>query len=148
LILDEIEKSGGSDQGGRVQDALLTMLEPTSAQRFYDECLNVEIDLSWINWIATANDLDRLPAALRSRFSVIEAPAPDGRYLEPILLQLASDTAADLQLRRSALPALDTATVDALRADLDRFGDVRRIARAYRRAVAAAVRGSARPVDA
>jgi hypothetical protein len=148
MLLDELEKAGGSDHGGRAQDVLLAMLEPSSATGFYDECLNVEADLSAVVWIATANDADRLPGMLKSRFSVIEAPAPDGRYLEPILLQLASDTAADLQLRRSALPALDTATVDALRADLDRFGDVRRIARAYRRAVAAAVQGSARPVDA
>jgi hypothetical protein len=148
VILDELDKSGGSDQSGRVEDALLAMTERVSAQRYYDECLNVELDLSAVNWIATANDLDRLPAMLKSRLTVIDAPAPDGRHLEVILAQIAADTAAELGTRPETLPALDAATVAALRADLDRFGDVRRVARAYRRAVAIAVRCRPRPVDA
>jgi hypothetical protein len=148
LILDELDKSGGSDQSGRVEDALLAMTERVSAQRYYDECLNVELDLSAVNWIATANDVDRLPAMLKSRLTVIDAPAPDGQHLEVILAQIAADTAAELGTRPEALPALDAATVAALRADLDRFGDVRRVARAYRRAVAVAVRRRPRPVDA
>ncbi|MBK1671416.1 hypothetical protein CKO28_25785 [Rhodovibrio sodomensis] len=148
VVLDELDKSGGSDRSGRVEDALLAMIEPVSARRYYDECLNVELDLSAVNWIATANDLDRLPAMLKSRLTVIDAPAPDGSHLEVILAQIAADTAAELGTRPETLPALDAVTVAALRADLDRFGDVRRIARAYRRAVAVAVRRCPRPVDA
>lgn len=148
LVLDELEKARGSDNGGRIDEALLGLIEPVSAAYYHDTALDVPCDLSAVTWIATANDAAKLPAVLRSRLTTIEVPAPDGRHLEGILAQAAHDLAADLGVRTATLPWLDPASVAALRADLDTHGDVRRVVRGYRRAAAAAVRGLARPLDA
>lgn len=148
LILDEIEKGGGSAHAGRIHDALLALLEPVSARRYYDEALNVTCDLGAVTWIATANHADDLPSMLRSRLTLIDIPAPDGRYLDGILDQLVRDVANDLGVRPDVLPSLDAESRNALRADLDVHGDVRRIARGYKRAVAATIPLQARPADA
>ena len=58
---------------------LYQLIEPSTARRFMDDGIKVEIDMSWIRWIATANDVQRIDAALRSRFTVfhIDPPTPE-----------------------------------------------------------------------
>lgn len=77
-ILDELDKPQShlsSDPLG----PLYQLLEPSTARRFMDDGIKVEIDMSWIRWIATANDVQRIDAALRSRFTVfhIDPPTPE-----------------------------------------------------------------------
>lgn len=78
VVLDEIDKPQNhlsSDPLG----PLYQLLEPSTARRFRDDGVKVEIDMSCIKWIATANDVQRIDAALRSRFTVfhIDAPTPE-----------------------------------------------------------------------
>jgi ATP-dependent Lon protease len=72
LVLDEIEKT--SDRSGYDPLAsLYTLLERRTAQRFADASFpDVRFNAAHINWLATANDLDRLNTPLRSRFNVFE----------------------------------------------------------------------------
>ena len=148
LIVDEVDKAGGSDRNGRLHDVLLGMLEPATAARYFDQCLTCELDLSSVSWVLTANTAAGLPAPLRSRLTVVHVPAPAGRHLDAILADLRADVAAELGVRLDALPPLDPGVRQALRADLDRHGDVRRVQRGLRRALAVAARGAERPVDA
>ncbi|WP_244484934.1 AAA family ATPase [Bradyrhizobium tropiciagri] len=76
LMVDEIEKAGTSSHNGRLWDALLPFLESETAARYRDVSLDVELDLSFISYIATANSIDALPAPLRDRFRIIKIPAP------------------------------------------------------------------------
>jgi len=46
LVLEEIDKAGGSDQGGRPHAVLLTMLEAQTAAIYWDKCLLAAVDLS------------------------------------------------------------------------------------------------------
>jgi ATP-dependent Lon protease len=75
LILDEICKANGSNQFP-VASALLPYLERITSQHMTDEYLgeDVRFDASKVLWIATANDLDRIPEPVLSRFVVFEIP--------------------------------------------------------------------------
>jgi len=75
FLLDEIEKAGG-DHRYSVINSLLPLLERYTAQKYKDECISLEIDASYIIWLATANEIDKLSAPIRSRFDIISIPNP------------------------------------------------------------------------
>ena len=75
VLLDEVDKT--TDSNYPVAPVLLPLLEPHSARRFRDRCLPLDIDASQICWVATANDLEKVSLPLKSRFNVLNVPAPD-----------------------------------------------------------------------
>ncbi|WP_020579011.1 endopeptidase La [Actinopolymorpha alba] len=129
VLLDEVDKVG-SDFRGDPAAALLEVLDPAQNHTFRDHYLEVELDLSDVLFLATANVADTIPAALLDRMELV---ALDG-YTEDEKVAIARDHLLPRQLERAALSA-DEASVDdsALRtiaSDYTREAGVRGLERA------------------
>jgi hypothetical protein len=115
LIIDEIDKADPDKRNGAFADALLPFLEPASARRVMDLGLEVEVDVSRVGYIATANDLSAVPAMLRDRFKIVCVPLPDPAFLPALSENVLTDIAAAREIDRRWLEPLAGDELDLIR---------------------------------
>ena len=128
VLLDEVDKIG-ADFRGDPASALLEVLDPAQNHTFRDHYLEVELDLSKVLFLATANVIDTIPSPLLDRMELIQI---DG-YTEDEKVAIARNHLVARQLARAALAADDVElTEGALRsivADYTREAGVRSLER-------------------
>ncbi len=111
LLLDEVDKTG-SDGRGDPASALLEVLDPAQNHTFRDHYLELDLDLSDVLFIATANVLETIPGPLLDRMEIVRL---DG-YTEDEKVAIARDHLLARVRERSGLTADDVeVTEEALR---------------------------------
>lgn len=98
VLLDEIDKVG-SDYRGDPSAALLEVLDPAQNHTFRDHYLDLDLDLSDVVFLATANVIENIPSALLDRMELVEI---DG-YTEDDKVAIARDYLLPRQRDRAAL---------------------------------------------
>jgi hypothetical protein len=137
VTVEEIDRAGGNDRSGRLSDTLIGMLDPALARRWLDQCLQVEIDISKISWILTANRLDRVPPALRARCRILHFPRPRPTDFDVLLAGILREVAEGYAVEVSNLPALGDEVFGHLRQGFGTGGlQARQLANLVRRALA------------
>ncbi|MTE14611.1 endopeptidase La [Nocardia aurantiaca] len=134
VLLDEIDKVG-SDFRGDPAAALLEVLDPAQNHTFRDHYLDLDLDLSDVLFIATANVMETIPGPLLDRMELITV---DG-YTEADKVAIARDFLIPRQLERNALTAEEVSITDeALRevaANYTREAGVRQMERLIAKAL-------------
>jgi ATP-dependent Lon protease len=134
VLLDEVDKVG-SDYRGDPAAALLEVLDPAQNHTFRDHYLELDLDLSDVLFIATANVVEQIPSALLDRMELVTI---DG-YTEDDKVAIARDFLLPRQLERAAVTAEEaTVTDDALRelaANYTREAGVRQLERLLAKAL-------------
>ncbi|MGA8328455.1 MAG: endopeptidase La [Mycobacterium sp.] len=111
VLLDEIDKVG-SDFRGDPSAALLEVLDPAQNHTFRDHYLDLDLDLSDVVFLATANVIENIPSALLNRMELVQI---DG-YTEDDKVAIARDFLLPRQRDRAGLTDDEVSvTEDALR---------------------------------
>ncbi|GAA2820168.1 endopeptidase La [Kribbella solani] len=132
VLLDEIDKVG-ADYRGDPTAALLEVLDPAQNHTFRDHYLEVELDLSDVVFLATANVLDSIPGPLLDRMELVQL---DG-YTEDEKVTIARDHLLPRQLERAGLTADEVTVQDSalrvLAGEYTREAGVRQLERSIAR---------------
>jgi ATP-dependent Lon protease len=147
VLLDEVDKVG-SDYRGDPAAALLEVLDPAQNHTFRDHYLELDLDLSDVLFIATANVVEQIPSALLDRMELVTL---DG-YTEDDKVAIARDFLLPRQLERAALTPDEVTVTDAalreIAANYTREAGVRQmerfVAKALRKAATRLATGTER----
>jgi ATP-dependent Lon protease len=150
LMLDEIDKVGAGGFHGDPASALLEVLDPEQNNKFRDNYLGVDFDLSRVMFICTANVLDSIPGPLRDRMEIINLPG----YTEEEKLQIARRYLVKRQLDSNGLTPeqaiVTDAALEAIVRDYTREAGVRNLEReigaVLRRVAMRVAEGEAPPI--
>lgn len=144
VLLDEIDKLG-TGTWGDPSSALLEILDPEQNHAFVDRYLEVPFDLSKVLFVATSNDLSRVPGPLRDRMQILSIAGYSRReklviareHLLPVVAKNAGMEADAVQFTDEALQAaIDGWTREAGVRELQRV-----LGKVYRRAAVLTAKG-------
>jgi ATP-dependent Lon protease len=149
VLLDEVDKLSAGAFSGDPAAALLEVLDPAQNHTFRDHYLEIDLDLSDVLFLATANVVDNIPGPLLDRMELVTL---DG-YTEAEKVAIARDHLWPRQVERAGLTTQDVSIDDAALAlvagEYTREAGVRQLERALAkvlRKVAVRLAGESGPV--
>ena len=97
--MEELDKANAQDPRFSVTNALLQLLEPTTARAFADQSIpELKLDITKINFLFTANTLDGIPDPLLSRLVVVDVPSLTPKQARSVALRQYEDMLKELRL--------------------------------------------------
>lgn len=137
IVLDEIDKTSQvGAQNGSVPGALLSMV---LAGSYYDTCLQADVVIGGVSFIATANSISGIDPALLQRFVVIRMPSPRPQDFGVLLRNATQDFAVEHALHVCEIPHLGSTESNLLRSYFLRNRSARSFRHAYGRLVSARI---------
>lgn len=123
ILFDEVEKTVHKSSGGDPKNALLPLLQQSTAATFQCPYLQAKIDLSAVGWILLANSVDNLPAPLLDRVTIFHVGYPTGNDLENTIRRALSEYAVDDAVIRQVVREIEAGkmtlrAIDRLKARL------------------------------
>ncbi len=113
ILIDEIDKCNVDSRYDPI-NTLYSLLEPHSAKRFKDEALEVELDASRVVWIATANDINKIPDPILSRMRVIDIKQPNVQQMKDVVNSIYSNFRASKPYGELLAPNIEESVIDLL----------------------------------
>jgi len=136
FILDEIDKVP-STEVSPVEPVFLSLLEKHSAKKFREEFWNFEIDASYINWLATANEKDLVSDPLLSRLAVFDIPFPTYKERQIFARQVFNKIVKDRRIEHLLKENVSDEVIQELARD---EGSLRDIGRVLKMAIVSAIK--------
>ena len=130
VVLDEIDKLGSNHRGDPAS-VMLEILDPEQNHEFRDFYLNFPVDLSQVIFVSTANDIRKIPPALKDRMEFIELNSytPNEKY------HIAKDYLIPQELEKHALKKsevnISKTTIEQIISKYTREAGVRNLRRVF-----------------
>lgn len=112
ILIDEIDKCSGGHFNPL--NVFYSLLEPHSAKHFKDEALEIELDVSRVIWIATANYANNIPEPILSRMRVIDISQPTPSQMVKVVESIYKDFRANKLYGGLMSPIIDDDTMQLL----------------------------------
>jgi ATPase family associated with various cellular activities (AAA) len=137
ILIDEIDKAGVGFTAGNLGNALMPFLERETSRAYPDPCLEVEADLSHVNYCMTANDVTKLPSPLRDRLRIIRVPSPGREHIESLSRSIMADLVVEMAVPAAFLTALAPDELSVVARAWGDNGSVRKLQKIIRGTVTA-----------
>lgn len=99
FVMEELDKANAQDPRFSVTNALLQLLEPTTARAFADQSIpELKLDITKINFLFTANTLEGISDPLLSRLVVVDVPSLTPKQARSVALRQYEDMLKELRL--------------------------------------------------
>lgn len=114
FIVDELDKQPPKKENNNSQDKLLKLLEPYEAESWRETYTGMYLNVSHVNWVCTANDLDTIGSPLKSRLQVVKMPLPEKEHIPILMANLRTEIANDDGMDVRWYPDFNSLEVEAI----------------------------------
>ena len=95
VIFEEIDKSISGTHNGNVLAPLYDLFEKRTAKIFYDNYLGKTLDFSYVNYIATANNIKNIDYGIINRFTIFNIEKPKSEHMDNIIRSIYKELKKD-----------------------------------------------------
>jgi ATP-dependent Lon protease len=107
VAVDDLNRGGTGTHNGNLFDAMLAFLDRETSRRYRETALDTTVDLSMVSYIATANDVDRIPRAVLDRFRILKVPSPTEAHIPALAVSIMEQMAVEDGVDPGFMPPLD-----------------------------------------